>query len=209
MPGQRPTKRERRLSARAKKNAEQRRTRRMQKIRSTIWLIVIFGVIGFVLFLIGRDPNPSSSEATSIVSNRYMVENQGDNHVPQGTLITYDRLPPSSGTHYANPSQHGVFTVPVSEGNWIQNLEQGSIVLLYKCTNPDECEDTADKIRAVYNSLPKGASGEIQFLATPYTNLPSAYALLAWTWQEDMAVLEPARIERFYRDLVDIGPIKQ
>lgn len=207
MPQQRPTKRERRLLARAERSARRRRFRKMQKIRSVVWIIVITGIIGFVFFIIGRDPNPSSSEAASIVSNRYMVEDQGNDHVPQGTLIAHERFPPSSGTHYANPSQHGVFTVPVSEGNWIQNLEQGSIVLLYKCTNPDECEGIAGKIRTVYKSLPKGASGEIQFMATPYTKLPSAYALLAWTWQEDMATLEPARVERFYRDLVDNGPV--
>ena len=121
-----------------------------------------------------------------------------------GTAITYQNYPPSSGTHYPRWVRYGIFTEIIPEGYWVHNLEHGTIVFLYKCTT--DCAAKASQIRPIYERLPRSKHGEIKFLATPYERMQKNYATVAWEWVDEMDDLDAARIERFYRAFVDRGP---
>jgi hypothetical protein len=165
--------------------------------------VVIGGIAAAIVFAIGQSP-PETAEVAAAVSQRYSVDNEGANHVDEGTQINYKHTPPSSGPHYGRPAAYGVYPNRVPEGAWVHNLEHGAIVLLFKCS--DDCESKAAEIESTYDGLPSGAFGAVKLVATPYESAPSDYTLLAWGWQEDLESLDSARIERFYRDLVDKGP---
>ncbi len=178
--------------------------------RPPAWLVVtllVGGGIGPVVvmaFSLFGEPAPESEAAIAAVSERYSVPLEGAQHVDEGVIVARDHYPPSSGDHYANPSNYGVFEEPVPEGAWIHNLEHGGIVVLYPCDA--DCGDRADEIRKLYRSLPDGLFGEVKLVATPYDRVTAAYTLLAWGWQEDLDEFDAGRVERFYRDMVDRGP---
>ncbi len=190
--------------------ARERRGARRRSAARRKWLIRVIalgiaagGIAAAITFAVSQTP-PETADVAETVSRRYQVDDEGRDHVPQGTPITYDHTPPSSGPHYAVPAAYGVYSSEVPVGAWVHNLEHGGIVVLFKCA--DDCEAEAAEIEPIYRELPSGAFGEVKLLAAPYKDTPSDYTLLAWGWQEDLDSLDPARVERFYRDLVDQGP---
>jgi hypothetical protein len=204
MPEPANSKRKRRMMAKEHRRSERRSAaRRRWAVRLIVVAAVVGGIAAAIVFAIGQSPR-ETTEVAATVSERYEVADEGADHVDEGTLISYRHTPPSSGRHYGRPSAYGVYASRVPEGAWVHNLEHGGIVLLFKCS--DDCESKAAEIEPIYGGLPSGAFGEVKFVATPYQGAPTDYTLLAWGWQEDLDSLDPARIERFYRDRVDKGP---
>ena len=204
MPEPKVSKRDRRKMARERRRSRQRSAARRRWLLRVIALgIVAGGIAAAITFAISQTP-PETADVAQTVSQRYRVDDEGRDHVPQGAPITYNHTPPSSGPHYLVPSPYGVYASEVPVGAWVHNLEHGGIVLLFKCV--DDCESKAAEIEPIYGELPSGAFGEVKLLAAPYKGAPSDYTLLAWGWQEDLDSLDSARVERFYRDLVDRGP---
>ena len=154
-------------------------------------------------YALSRTP-PESPAVAAVQSERYSVEDEGREHVQPGSQIAYRHYPPSSGPHYPARARYDVYAAPIPEGAWLHNLEHGAIVLLYRCT--DDCEAKSREIREVYERIPVGAFGEVKLVAAPNDRGPTDYTLLAWGWQEDLESFDAARVERFYRDMVDKGP---
>ena len=204
MPEPRLSKRDRRRMAKERRRAQRRSAaRRKWLLRVIVLGVVAGGIAAAVTFAISQTP-PETAEVAQTISQRYSVEDEGRDHVPAGTRISYKHTPPSSGPHYAATARYGVYSTEVPVGAWVHNLEHGAVVLLFKCD--DDCETKAAEIEPIYDKLPSAAFGEVKLLAAPYDNAPTDYTLLAWGWQEDLNSLDPARVERFYRDLVDKGP---
>lgn len=76
-------------------------------------------------------------------------------HVPEGTVVTYDSNPPSSGPHYPIWANFQEFTIPVADGYLVHSMEHGGVLLLYKC-DPDagSCADIVAGMRAVRDAYP-------------------------------------------------------
>lgn len=53
-------------------------------------------------------------------------------HVPEGTVITYNSNPPSSGPHYPIWANFQEYAEPVERPYLVHSLEHGAILLLYK-----------------------------------------------------------------------------
>ena len=204
MPEPETSKRDRRIMAKERRRSEQRSaSRRRMMVRLIVVAVVSAGIATAVYFAIDSGA-PETVEVAAAVSERHRVDDEGRNHVDEGVQINYQHTPPSSGPHYGRPADYGVYASSVPAGAWVHNLEHGGIVLLFKCSG--DCESKAAEIEPIYDGLPSGAFGEVKLVATPYQSAPSDYTLLAWGWQEDLVSLDQARIERFYRDLVDKGP---
>jgi hypothetical protein len=133
------------------------------------------------------------------------VADEGRQHVPDGSPITYRHYPPASGPHYPTAQPWGVNSRAVAEGYWVHNLEHGGVVLLYKCAG-DECESIAGQIRAIYGRLPRSKFGNTKLVATPYERMDSPFTLVAWGRQEALPSLDEAAVAAFYRAYVDRGP---
>lgn len=191
----------RRARRRAAREERQRAARMLRRLRLAGLTVLGAGVVGALAVLVialGRGPETDAPQ-------RIRVENEGRQHVAEGSVVEYRADPPASGDHYPVWSRYGVFEEPVNPGYWVHNLEHGAIVLLYTCT--DDCEQVRADINGVYASLPDGAFGEVKLLATPYDgDFGSRFMLIAWNWQEPFDEFDAGRIERFYREFLDRGP---
>ena len=191
----------RRARRRAAREERQRSARMLRRLRlaglTVLGVGVVAALVGLVIAL-GRGPETDAPQ-------RIRIENEGRQHVAEGSVVEYEANPPASGDHYPVWSRYGVFKEPVNPGYWVHNLEHGAIVLLYRCT--DDCEQVRADINQVYSSLPDGAFGEVKLLATPYAgDFGARFMLVAWNWQEPFEEFDAGRIERFYREFLDRGP---
>lgn len=73
-------------------------------------------------------------------------------HVPNGTAVTYNSVPPSSGPHYPQWAAFGEHPAAVAPGYLVHSLEHGAVAVLYKCagTGPG-CVDVA-ALRAIVDA---------------------------------------------------------
>ncbi len=202
MPTSQPSAAEaRRARRRAARAERQRSARLMRRLRLAGLAVLATGVVAALAVLVialGRGPDTDAPQ-------RNRIENEGRQHVAEGSVVEHQADPPASGDHYPVWSRYGVFEEPVNPGYWVHNLEHGAIVLLYTCT--DDCERVRADINRIYASLPDGAFGEVKLLATPYeADFGSRFMLIAWNWQEPFDEFDAGRIERFYREFLDRGP---
>jgi hypothetical protein len=73
-------------------------------------------------------------------------------HVPEGTPVTYNSNPPSSGPHYPIWADFREYMTPVDDGYLVHSLEHGAVLLLYKCTTP--CDELVASLRALRDAVP-------------------------------------------------------
>lgn len=109
------------------------------------------------------------------------------NHVPEGTPITYNSNPPSSGTHYPIWANFQEFTTPVDLPYLVHDLEHGAIVLLYKpCADAAACAPIVEGLRKVSDAIPTDPLCEspirVRTVISPDPNLDVPVAAAAWGW---------------------------
>lgn len=123
-------------------------------------------------------------------------------HVNQGTQVTYDHSPPTSGCHYNlgygdAPIQSGVYDKAVPSEYWVHNLEHGYIVVLYNC--PSGCNTEFQQLRTWYHSLPPSPGVPYpRALVLPYTNMNVPFAIESWDWFDPMPSFSLDEINKFY-----------
>lgn len=106
-------------------------------------------------------------------------------HVPEGTVITYNSNPPSSGPHYPVWANFSEYSAPLDEGYLVHSLEHGAVALLYKCdpTSP-ACAPTIDALRKIRDSLPTDPmcdpSIRVRVVIAPFPRLTTPVAAAAW-----------------------------
>jgi hypothetical protein len=194
---------------RAEERAAAVQRQRQRDRRSTILVISIVGgaalAIGAGVFWLNRaEAQPKS--VPGIAGQRFADE--GREHVPAGSKITYKHYPPTSGNHYPQAARWGTFGTdaqPLPEGTFVHNLEHGGIAILYKCA--DGCPDLVQQLQDFLKAAPKDPKyQEVKIVVTPYANMTHKIALLAWNWLDEFDTFDSARILKFYLDHVDQGP---
>jgi hypothetical protein len=132
------------------------------------------------------------------------LPDRGQEHVPQGTKITYQEYPPSSGKHWPVWAQWGIYKEAVPEEVFVHNLEHGGIVILYNCPTP--CPDMVRQLEETYVALPKSKFGHVKVVVSPNPRVKGRLALLAWTRIDDLDRFDRDRILRFVQAWQDKGP---
>lgn len=126
------TRRERRSILR-----EERKFEENESFLKKNWLGFVFGLVLLALVLGGGYFLLSGSILSSGSSlPGQTLADQGRGHVPDGTVVSYNSNPPSSGSHYAEWTRAGVFSRPISDGHLIHSLEHGYVILSYNCEKP-------------------------------------------------------------------------
>jgi hypothetical protein len=153
-----------------------------------------------------KSPTTTPALTAAPAAEEIEVPIEGFQHVPEGSSITYNHYPPSSGKHYPSPAPWGVYTDPVPEGTFVHNLEHSGIVILYHC--PDGCPDLEQQLSDFYDQAPKDPEfGEVKILITPYAReLPATMVALAWGWQLNLSEVDEARLLDFYQRHLNQGP---
>lgn len=147
--------------------------------------------------------SPSTPEGIGTVVT---VPNEGHQHVPVGTEISYKHNPPASGSHYPSPAPYGVYPDPVLPGYWVHDLEHGVVVVLYKCPEaPASCAGLQAQMRGLYEHTPPEKYGERKILITPYPKLDVPVAAVSWDHVLKLQSFDEARLLQFYKEYVDKG----
>jgi len=139
----------------------------------------------------GTPPPLSTTRGTVIVQ----VPDEGFNHVPEGSAVSYQHNPPASGPHYPFWARYGEYATPLARGYWVHNLEHGAVVFLYR---PDTSSAVVTSLRDVFRALaPDRECGIPRALLTPDPLMPRPIAVVAWDWVLDSDVVEPQAINDF------------
>ncbi len=132
------------------------------------------------------------------------MPDRGRQHVAQGTPITYQEYPPTSGSHWPVWAQWGIYREPVPEEVFVHNLEHGGVVLLYNCASP--CPEVVRQLEETYAAVPKSKYGHAKLVVSPNSRIKTRFALLAWTRLDEFDRFDRERILRFVRAWQDKGP---
>ncbi len=132
------------------------------------------------------------------------MPDEGQQHVPAGTLVTYGHYPPTSGPHWPTPAPWGEYEQEIPPELWVHNLEHGGVLILYRCDTP--CPELVQQLREVYATFPKSKYGHVKLLIAPNRKLNARLAILAWTWIDELEAFDRERLLRFYQAHADRGP---
>ncbi len=154
------------LRRQEKQNFEksERKVRKLKKFFSwVIGLIVVGGLIGVLVWLLVRSEKKRPGE---------VFADQGREHIAVGSeYSTYNSNPPTSGKHYGQETQWGIYQEELPDEQLIHNLEHGGIWISYN--NIDQ--DTKSKIEA----LAKKYSSKM--VVTPRAKNDVKIAVASWT----------------------------
>jgi hypothetical protein len=189
------SRRDRMASFEAARKAEQR--------RRTIGLFAICGVLALALlaypvYLFVDDQRARNATITQFGADlagagcSEPVENAAtgnQDHVPQGTQVTYERVPPDSGSHYASPAPftkhfYSAADRPPVE-TLVHNLEHGYTVAWYRADAP------ADQVSALQDIARTFGSDDLnladKFIAAPWTTagFPDGKNVVLTHWSAD------------------------
>ena len=117
----------------------------------------------------------------------------------------YNSSPPSSGGHFSQPANWGVYDYEVNDKIFIHNLEHGGVWIAYRPSVPTK---VVDELRAIVNEF-----GGSKIVMAPRAANDADVALAAWTrvLKFDLAggVLsdeQKNQIRAFYRAFKNRGP---
>ena len=119
----------------------------------------------------------------------------GRMHIALPDEIEYTTNPPATGDHRPMWACWGEYSfLPATR--WLHNLEHGGIAFLY---NPCAPESIIDELRDAARRFPGDETGPFRWVMTPYANLPSAVAVVAWEWVYQANCVQPNEISEFVR----------
>ena len=124
---------------------------------------------------------------------------QGGTHISPGDAHpAYNSNPPTSGWHWANPQDWGIYTTPQVQDQLVHNLEHGGIVIQYRDLPAADVQRLSTLVQ----------HDRIHMILAPYPDLPagSTVALTAWTHLQLCNGVNEASITRFVTTFRNKGP---
>jgi len=158
-----------------------------------IILVVVFSVLGLIIwFAISQDAKNTQYKVGENLQNLDPVgqifENQGQTHIKVGELHPpYNSNPPTSGWHYLQPANWGVYAKPLVDEQAVHNLEHGGIWISYK----DVGEETKINLEKITKANPRSV------ILSPRDANDSKIVLASWTRLEKLDSYDEARILDF------------
>lgn len=167
------------------------RTKRVKRIFWGFGIIVIIVVVGAIgLFATRRRSANLPGQ---------LIPDQGAEHVAPEHQFEYNSNPPTSGPHFANPAEWGIYKEELPDQTLIHNLEHGGVWISYKPGIPDE---TREKLEKFYETWGR------KVIITPRAKNDADIALAAWNHLDTFGVSEYSdeRVERFIKAFRNRGP---
>ncbi len=120
-------------------------------------------------------------------------DDQGNTHIMMASEPhpPYNSDPPTSGAHLPYIAPWGIHTVPIARELQVHNLEDGGVLVQYRCESP--CPDLTEQLAQIVRRY------ETQVVLAPYPGMRTRIALTAWTRLDAFEDFDEARIVRFIR----------
>lgn len=169
---------------------------RKEKIASflgwAVFILILAGLFGYIGWDIFR---PLSGTQIPILSRE---------HVQDGEHPEYNSNPPTSGNHYAQPEEWGIYDRELRKERLVHNLEHSGIVVYYRCPETEAgCPELIESLKNLAGQLIKK---DRKVLLAKSSEINSRIALSAWGWYDAFDVFDEDRIWNFFRDHVNKGP---
>ncbi|MBI4160736.1 MAG: DUF3105 domain-containing protein [Candidatus Yanofskybacteria bacterium] len=153
---------ERQIQKKAAREGEALKARRIGFLkRSVYWIVGLVIVIGsgWLLISVAGPKGQDYSQAYPIL---------GRNHISDGSTVSYNSNPPTSGDHYVTPAPARFYDKELSDEQLVHNLEHGQIWIAYKSGLPE----------TVVKTLKKLSGGNVA--VTPRSKNDTDIAIVAW-----------------------------
>ncbi len=149
--------------------------------------------VGFLLF------RSSQNQQANLPGQQY--ESQGQEHIAQGSTehAAYNSNPPTSGPHWPEPANWGVYSTEMPDEQLVHNLEHGGIWISYR---PDKVDQNT------INKLNDFAKRYAIVIVTPRLKNDTAISLAAWTHLQNLDQYDERAILEFIDAYYNKGPEK-
>ena len=192
----------------AAKSASRKRT--LQIGGAVVLVVAVILVIGIVALAGGgsssADTSNLAADATAAGCTFKTFKSEGRNHTTG--KVTYKTNPPTSGNHNPTPAQDGLYA-PGNEPNpenYVHSLEHGRIEFEYRKGTP---QAQVAQLQKLAEEPLNGSAGYHVLMFQNNTNMPSQFALAAWTKLLTCDKLTPQSIavmRNFRKAFTDKGP---
>lgn len=147
-----------------------------------IWTItvLVIGASGYGLYYLASQPEKLRPGETFPILGRDHIS-VGATHPP------YNSNPPTSGPHFDQPTQWGVYQKELPDEQLIHNLEHGGIWISYKDTDPKTTSDI--------EAIGKRYSGSV--VVTPRAGNDAKIVLASWGRLEKLNSFDETKIVDF------------
>ena len=131
--------------------------------------------------------------------------------MPEGTVLTYNSNPPSSGPHYPVWANFQEYGVPLDEGYLVHSLEHGAVALLHKCEPAAPgCAATIEALRKIRDSIPTDPKCDptirVRVLIAPFPKLETPVAAAAWGFTYKADCVDVPTLTQFVNDNYNKSP---
>lgn len=169
--------------------------------KAIIISLIVIGMLGLGFFLFQLDAKNSKfavkNDGSKLPQVGQEFPNLGQKHIGVGeSHEPYNSNPPTSGPHYAQPADWGVYDKELPDEQLVHNLEHGGIWISYK----DMDGDTKTKIQAIATANP----GKV--IVTQRGKDDAKIVLASWTRLEKMESFDEAKILEFIKANVNKSP---
>ena len=138
-------------------------------------------------------PSPGSSGRTDVVEGiGRSVPLTGAAHVPDGQVVTYSTIPPTSGSHWSAPAACGVYDQEIPDERVVHNMEHGHVVISHNLSSREEIQ----RLEQLAEDLPDFNTWGI---VRPNLKIDEGtVAMAAWGVMDEVDGVDGERIRRFY-----------
>jgi hypothetical protein len=174
--------------------------------------LLLIGVILVVLVLVfGSGPNANAGTQQPDDGSTHVTDGASCRANPASCGVAgdpYSLTPATSGPHWNNPTDWGVYTTPQNESQVIHNLEHGGIVIWYDPAALD-ADGVAELTSYVNTQVASGISGRFKFLLSPWDGVdPLAAPIAVTSWRNllDLDEVDLGAIDAFVSEHYGLSP---
>lgn len=166
----------------------------VKRVKTAVFALLGLAIVGgIVFFFISNRKAPGTDYSRE-------VSYEGDTHVAEGTEVTYQSNPPTSGNHWSVPLSDGVYKTEKPDEALVHSLEHGRVWISYKPSLPAN----------IIEQLEKLGSGQA-LIVTSRTANETDIALAAWTRLDTFnlapdGTLDEQRVRDFINRYKNKGP---
>jgi hypothetical protein len=131
---------------------------------------------------------------------------EGQDHVADGTRVTYKTDPPTSGNHWAGPTPPGFYAPGQADAytlpeRLVHSLEHGNVVIYYNPTTVTT--EQQDRLKALARKWPGQWDGVV---VVPRNDAEYPIILTAWEYMQKLKTWNEDQINDFVRTFAGRGP---
>lgn len=173
-------------------------------------------ILGGAIWLLSSSSEKEQSKLSKPLAGQEVAD-EGAAHIPNNQTAQYQTNPPTSGPHYAQSANAGIYDTAPSDGNLIHSMEHGAVILWYKPSlRSDDLKEATgsgtlglskeevNKLKEIFSSV--AVSKKIMVPRESLTDAP--IALTSWGRLLKLQTIDEAQIRAFMETNENRGPEK-